>query len=142
MSIDFNTLHDPGALKGRLWPVEPVKDVLADLPPGLVGDPTAAETCTAAQLVSGGVLARTQCPAAAQVGTALVRLNGDGASNALGPLPVFNIVPPPDVPARFGFNVAGTVVTLDGALRSGERLRALGADAQHSAGARDRRARR
>jgi hypothetical protein len=28
-------------------------------------------------------------------------------------------VPPPDVPARFGFNVSGTVVTLDGELRSG-----------------------
>jgi hypothetical protein len=119
VSIDFNTLNDPGSLRGDVWPVSPVKDVLADLPPGLVGDPTAAERCTAAQLASGGVLARTQCPAATQVGTALVRLNGDGARNVLGPLPVFNLVPPPDVPARFGFNVAGTVVTLDGALRSG-----------------------
>ena len=93
--------------------------MLVDLPPGLVGNPTAAAQCTAAQLASGGVLARTQCPADSQVGTALVRLNGHLARDVLGPLPVYNLVPPPGVPARFGFNVAGTVVTLDGELRSG-----------------------
>lgn len=119
VAIDFDTLNDPAPLRGDLWPVAPVKDVLADLPPGLVGNPTAAEQCTTAQLASGGVLARTQCPADSQVGTALVRLDGHTARNVLGPLPVFNLVPPPDVPARFGFNVAGTVVTLDGELRSG-----------------------
>jgi uncharacterized repeat protein (TIGR01451 family) len=118
VSIDFNTRNDPAPLRGDLWPASPVKDVLADLPPGLVGNPTAADQCTAAQLASGGVLARTLCPAAAQVGVALVRLKGDRARNVLGPIPVFNLVPPPDVPARFGFNVAGTIVTLDGALRS------------------------
>ncbi len=119
VAIDFDTLNDPAPLRGDLWPVAPVKDVLADLPPGLVGNPTAAEQCTTAQLAAGGVLARTQCPPDAQVGTALVRLNGHLARDVLGPLPVYNLVPPPGVPARFGFNVAGTVVTLDGELRSG-----------------------
>jgi len=119
VSLDFDTLSDPAPLRGDLWPVEPVKDVLADLPPGLVGNPTAAERCTTAQLASGGVLARTLCPADSQVGTAIVRLNGHLARDVLGPLPIYNLVPPPDVPARFGFNVAGTVVTLDGELRSG-----------------------
>ena len=52
VSIDFNTLTNPAPLRGDLWPVEPVKDVLVDLPPGLVGDPTAAEQCTAAQLAN------------------------------------------------------------------------------------------
>jgi hypothetical protein len=118
VSIDFNTVTNPAPLKGRLWPVEPVRNVLADLPPGFVGDPTAAQTCTAAQLASGGILARTLCPPAAQVGTAIVRLNGAGARTVYGPLPLYNMVPPPDVPARFGFNVAGTIVTLDAELRS------------------------
>jgi uncharacterized repeat protein (TIGR01451 family) len=118
VSLDFNTVTDPAPLKGRLWPVEAVKDVLVDLPPGLVGDPTAAETCTADELAAGGLLARTECPPSSQVGTALVRLNGLDARSVWGPVPVFDMVPPPDVPARFGFNVAGTVVTLDGALRS------------------------
>lgn len=118
VSLDFNTTTNPHPLKGRLWPVEPVKDVLVDLPPGLVGDPTAAETCTADELAAGGLLARTECPPSSQVGTALVRLNAVNGRSVFGPLPVFNMVPPPDVPARFGFNVSGTVVTLDGALRS------------------------
>lgn len=118
VSLDFNTTTHPSPLKGRLWPVEPVKDVLVDLPPGLVGDPTAADTCTADQLAAGGLLARTECPAAAQVGVALVRVNAIDARSVFGPLPVFNMVPPPGVPARFGFNLAGTVVVLDGELRS------------------------
>jgi len=118
VAIDFTTLTDPAPLRGDVWPVAPVKDVLADLPPGLVGDPTVPEQCAAAQLASGGILAKTLCPAASQVGTALVRLNGHRARNVFGPLPVFNLVPPPDVPARFGFNIAGTIVTLDGELRS------------------------
>jgi len=120
VSIDFNTVTNPAPLKGLLWPVEPVKNVLADLPPGLVGDPTGAERCTAAQLANtpSGILARALCPPDSQVGTALVRLNGLGLRTVFGPLPVFNMVPPPDVPARFGFNVAGSVVTLDGELRS------------------------
>jgi uncharacterized repeat protein (TIGR01451 family) len=119
VSLDFNTTTNPAPLKGRLWPVEPVKDVLVDLPPGLVGDPTAADTCTADQLAAGGLPAREECPASSQVGVAMVRLNAANARSVFGPLPVFNMVPPPDVPARFGFNISGTVVTLDGALRSG-----------------------
>jgi len=118
VSLDFDTTTNPAPLKGRLWPVEPVKDVLVDLPPGLVGNPTAADTCTADELAAGELLAREECPSSAQVGVALVRVNAVNARSVLGPVPVFNMVPPPDVPARFGFNVSGTVVTLDGALRS------------------------
>lgn len=118
VSIDFNTLTHPSPIKGRLWPPEQVKTVLADLPPGFVGDPTAAETCTAAQLAHGGILAQALCPPSSQVGTALVRLNGLGARTVYGPLPIYSMVPPPDVPARFGINVVGTVVTIDAELRS------------------------
>ncbi|MFL5909763.1 MAG: hypothetical protein ACJ768_04235, partial [Gaiellaceae bacterium] len=119
VSLDFDTMTNPAPLKGRLWPVEPVKDVLVDLPPGLIGDPTAVETCTADELAAGGLEAKVECPSSSQVGTALVRLNAVNARTVFGPLPVFNMVPPPGVPARFGFNISGTVVTLDGELRSG-----------------------
>ncbi|HEV7771757.1 MAG TPA: hypothetical protein VGO48_00560 [Conexibacter sp.] len=119
VSVDFNTTTIPVPLKGRLWPIEPVKDVLADLPPGLVGDPTAADTCTADQLAAGGLEAKTECPASSQVGVAIVRVNALNARTVYGPLPIFNMVAPPGVPARFGFNIAGSVVVLDGELRSG-----------------------
>jgi hypothetical protein len=119
ISLDFDTTTNPAPLKGRLWPVEPVKDVLVDLPPGLVGDPTAAEACTADELAAGDLRALEECPASSQVGTALVRVNAGNSRTVYGPLPVFDMVPPPNVPARFGFNIAGTVVVLDGELRSG-----------------------
>jgi uncharacterized repeat protein (TIGR01451 family) len=118
--IDFNTLTNPNPQIGDLWPVEPTKDVLVDLPPGFIGNPTVSARCTASQLAnSASIEALPLCPPDSQVGTTLVRLNGFGPQNVVGPLPVFNVVPPPNVAARFGFNISGTVVTLDGALRSG-----------------------
>ena len=120
-AIDFNTITSSLPMIGDLWPGEPVKDAVVDLPPGLVGSPAAVDQCTAAQLAnSSGTEARPLCPATSQVGTTLVRVNGEGAFPTVwGPLPVFNMVPPPDTPAQFGFNVSGTVVTLTTRLRSG-----------------------
>jgi hypothetical protein len=118
-SIDFNTVTNPSVLIGELFPVEPTKDVVVDLPPGFVGNPTAAAQCTAGDLANTSQFEpEPLCPPASQVGTTLVRLNNPLGSIVFGPLPVFNLVPPPGVPARFGFNVAGNVVTLDGKVRS------------------------
>jgi uncharacterized repeat protein (TIGR01451 family) len=120
-AIDFNTVHNPLPLIGDLWPVEPVKDAVVELPPGLVGSTVGVDQCTAAQLAtSSGTNARPLCPPTSQIGTTLVRLNGFPAFPIVfGPVPVFNLVPPPGAPAQFGFNVSGTVVTLTARLRSG-----------------------
>jgi hypothetical protein len=122
-AIMFNTFTNPIPEKGPTWPIEPTKDVLVDLPPGLVGDPTATgdARCTLDQLAnSEGTVAKPLCPPGAQVGETKIYIAGGFINLMIGdPLPVFNMVPPADVPARFGFNVAGTVVTLDAALRSG-----------------------
>ncbi|HZV73417.1 MAG TPA: hypothetical protein VFF79_06855, partial [Conexibacter sp.] len=117
VSLDFNTSTDPNPFVGPLWPIEPVRDVVVDLPPGFVGNATNSEQCTPSLLSpqTGG----PRCPSTSQVGTTLVRLNGLSVRNVLGPIAVYNMVPPPNVPARFGFNVAGNVVTLDAHLRSG-----------------------
>jgi hypothetical protein len=118
-SIDFNTMTNPNPLIGPLWPVEAVKDILVDLPPGFVVNPTVASQCTPAELANSiSVEAEALCPPASQVGTTFVRVNNFFGQDVLGPIPVFNLVPPPDKPAQLGFNVAGTVVTLDGEVRS------------------------
>lgn len=118
VSFDLNTFFNPLPLGGTGWPVAPVKDVLTDLPPGLVGDPTVADQCTGPELAAGNTA--TLCPPTSQVGTVMVRMNDRPLGPPVyGPLPVFNVVPPPNAPARFGFNLAGTVVVLDGTLRSG-----------------------
>jgi hypothetical protein len=122
VSIDFNTLRNPDALLGSLWPAGPLRNVFVDLPPGFVGNPTVPDRCTLAQLanMSGQFLPLPLCAATSQVGTTLVRLRTSRVGKlALGPLPVFSLVPPADVPARFGFNILGTIVTLDAELRSG-----------------------
>lgn len=124
VSIDFNTLTNPIPILGELWPVEAVKDVHTDLPPGLVGNPTAVAQCTLPELshsvAPSGFAGLPLCPPESQVGTTLVRVKGaQGGStgDVIGPLPVYNLVPAPGVPAQFGFNVAGSVVVLDGTVR-------------------------
>ena len=119
-AIDFNTVTNPNAPFGPLWPVEPVKDVLVDLPAGFIANPTETSRCSAVQLANvEGAEPEPLCPPTSQVGTTLVRLNDLPGPVVLGPVPVFNMVPAPDELGRFGFNVAGTVVTLDAQLRSG-----------------------
>jgi hypothetical protein len=119
-SIDFNTVTNPNPLIGPLWPVEPAKDAVVDLPPGLVGDPTVADTCTIGDLAnSQAVNPRSLCSPTSQVGTAMIRTsNPPGLNLVFGPLPVYNLVTPANVPALFGFNMAGTVVTMNARLRS------------------------
>jgi hypothetical protein len=117
-SIDFNTYRDPIFFRGNLRPVEGVKDITVDLPPGFFGDPSGVAQCTLAQLSNAfGIEVRQQCAAASQVGVLFVRQIGPQL--ATGPIPVFNMVPPPDAPARLGFNYAGAVVTLDVTVRTG-----------------------
>jgi hypothetical protein len=120
VSIDFNTETNPNPLIGLLWPIEPVKDVVTDLPAGLAGYPPSAAKCTAPELVGpvSGIRTHPTCPPASQVGTTLVRINGLGEANVFGPIPVYNMVPPPNAPAQFGFNVEGSVVTLTARVRA------------------------
>jgi hypothetical protein len=119
LAIDLNTATNPDPPFGPLWPVEPARDAIVDLPAGLIVNPIDAAQCTAVELANAqGAEPEPLCPPSSQVGTTLVRLNDLPGPVVLGPLPVFNMEPTPDEPARFGFNVAGTVVTLDARLRS------------------------
>jgi hypothetical protein len=80
-------------------PSDQVKDLTVHLPPGLVGNPTATPLCTVSQLNSDN------CPANTQVGTTTANVNV-----IVGGVPVaqtvngslYNLVPQPGEPARFG----------------------------------------
>jgi hypothetical protein len=122
LTFEINTHESSRPLEGPASPVEPLRDVVAELPPGLVGNPTVADQCTDAELLQTQVLSPVPtCPTSSQLGTTLVRLSDTSGTVGLyfGPLPVYNMVPPPGVPARFAFNVFGSVVVLDARLRSG-----------------------
>jgi len=114
-SIDFNSFTDPSPVVGDARPVADAKDLSVELPPGLVGDPTGLAECTQTELAFGDAAPTPLCPATSQIGVALVR-HGLGT---IGPLPVFNMVPPPGVPARFAFNVIGSIIVLDAHVRTG-----------------------
>ena len=120
--IRFNRAPDP--INGSIWPDEPARDVLVNVPPGLVGNPTAVAQCRGDELTRPD--AKPTCPPASQVGYAVVVLpacdGGICTPTTTSGLPVYSMVPPPDVPARFGFNAAGTVVLLDASVRTGSDL--------------------
>lgn len=125
-TLDFNTTTKTMIVFGLPfdvpWPVEPVKDIFVDVPPGLVGNPTVVPQCTMEQLAALDSSASPFCPAESQIGIVDLRtpepLQPDNIRVVEG-YPVYNVVPPPGVPARFGFNFGGVVVALDAALRSG-----------------------
>ena len=121
-SIAFNTHTDPDPYYGPGTPVEPVRDVYVDLPPGLVGNPTAVAQCTVLQLGNGESASapRPLCPVDSQVGTVAIRALGAPGSAAVldSRVPLYSMTPPPNVPARFGFNVAAVPVLFDAKLRS------------------------
>jgi hypothetical protein len=119
--ITFNTTTHVTPLSGDLYPVESTRDILVDLPAGFLGDPTVADRCRADQLANSLSFSSVPlCPSTSQVGTATIFLQGNGGlGDSMGPVPVYNMVPPANAPARLGFSVVGTVVTFDTTLRTG-----------------------
>ena len=90
------------------------RDLAVNLPPGFVGNPTAVPRCTRLQFDN------EECDPSTQVGVNI----GDAVfGGKIVPFrvafPVYNLVPPPGVPAQFGFVLAGIQVFLDAGIRSG-----------------------
>jgi len=81
-------------------PADQVKDLTVHLPPGLVGNPTAAPLCTVSQLNADN------CPADTQVGSVTANVNVVVAGPVSVPLTVngtlYNLTPQQGEPARFG----------------------------------------
>lgn len=94
------------------------KDIAVNLPTGLVVNPAAtAVRCTEAQLeTSPG--AGGSCPAAAAVGVGTVYVSGLG-EKVKGA--IYNMAPPPGVPAELGIDPGGVglIVHIEGRVRTG-----------------------
>jgi hypothetical protein len=94
---------------------EQPRTLRVDLPAGLVGNPTAAGTCTSADLI-GGVGGHSNCPISSQVG--IVRIYDHASDQTPSErLAVFNMVPPQDRPALFAFNFSGVLIRIEPELR-------------------------
>jgi hypothetical protein len=97
-------------------PVEMPHRLQADLPQGLLGDPTAVPSCSESGLTAG-LSGGAACPIGSQVGYALVYSGSPGSTL---PAPVYNIEPPRGAPGLFAFNVLNTVVRLTPSVRAGD----------------------
>ena len=125
-TVNFNQVLAPSNRPQKeILPSAPAltKNIHFKLPPGLVGNAKAVEQCTDAEF---GVLEendRNTCPEGSAVGVADVTFNAPSDTglefgNSL--TPVFNLVPGPGEPARFGFEILHVPVILDTSVRTGE----------------------
>ncbi len=87
-------------------PTRDPKDVIADIPPGLLGDPQAVPRCPLAVILANAI---ARCPADTQVGMVRLRwFGGDKESFA----PIVNTVPEPGQSAEFGLETEAKVTVL------------------------------
>ena len=105
-NFDLNAKAD-SAMEGE------VRNVTVNLPPGLIGNPTAVPRCTREEFDD------SNCPSGTQIGIAPTGLSDGGPRLfELADLPVYNLVPPPGHPAEFGFELDNNQVFLDASVRS------------------------
>jgi hypothetical protein len=97
-----------------------MRNLSLQLPPGLLGNPQAIAQCPDVDFASIGSNNVNACPADSAIGVALVTLNL--ASPPLGvfteAVPVFNLVPAPGEPARFGLEDTKVPIILDTSVRT------------------------
>lgn len=106
------TLNDAASYRSAILSEGNPKDIVVDLPPGFVGDPTAGPKCATL-----GLVVNEECPPSTQVGVATLSppINIVGRSRMQG---VYNVVPPKDAPAQLAFRSPIGTVLLTPVLRS------------------------
>jgi hypothetical protein len=93
-------------------PVGDVRDIFTILPPGFVGNASAAPRCKLAEF---GVIALfPNCPSDSKIGE--MRLGNNGAAGF--PTPIYNMVPERGYPAAFAFKLANNAIVMYPKLRS------------------------
>jgi hypothetical protein len=103
-----------------------LRDTWLELPAGLIGDPTAVPKCTQEEfhtpnpnINSGSSLPGADCPDNTQVGIVhVVEATIENVQFGFY-VSLYNLVPPPGVPAEFGFSGEGTPIVLIPSVRTG-----------------------
>ena len=123
-TVDFNQILQEVQEPGEPTLLEPgapglAKNIAFQLPPGLLGNVTAAEACSEldfSALKSEG----NSCPEDSAIGVATVTvLEPSRADYITKAVPLFNLEPAAGEPARFGFEAVRVPVILDAAVRTG-----------------------
>ena len=125
IDLDQGYARTFGLESGKLEPAAPAlaQNLSFRLPAGLIGDVRAARECPELQFGSEEESGTDLCPNDTAIGTALVTFDnptGTGVQYNVYRVPVFNLIPAPGEPARFGFSVDHVPVVLDTSVRTGE----------------------
>lgn len=108
LSAGFPTRRKPA--KEELLAAGSVRNLDFTLPPGLVVNPQASTAhCTEVQLLAAELDPEHACPPASQVGTVHVSFANLSGGTIIGNA-LYDMEPPPGIPAELGFNLAGTIV--------------------------------
>jgi hypothetical protein len=91
-----------------------IRELIVDLPPGMVGNPLAAGRCLGADFE--GFVPR--CPGNTQIGVARIRQTALPGQTLTSP--IYNLTPPAGVPASLGFSIAGFNSFQEASLRSSD----------------------
>ncbi|HKZ12708.1 MAG TPA: hypothetical protein VJL81_02570 [Solirubrobacterales bacterium] len=116
----FIVAHKPGLLPGTEEPTAELAYVRVELPVGLAVNPGATERCPIAVFEAGA----SGCPAASKVGESGVTASEPLVGIPIAPIPgvtavnVYNVVPKQGEAARFGLELAGNEVFLEGDIAS------------------------
>jgi hypothetical protein len=98
-------------------PTGNLRNVINELPAGLIGNPSATPKCTRAQVI------KYKCSGADQLGRITVNEaanGGEGFNSAGYRAPIYNVVPPKGIAAEFDANILQHVtIHIDARLRSG-----------------------
>ncbi|MCW3034150.1 MAG: hypothetical protein JWM60_2495 [Solirubrobacterales bacterium] len=126
----FSTQELEETVVARVSPdrvVENARDLVVELPLGLVGNPQATPRCPER------LLSRTSCPVASRVGNIAVQLEGNtylseqfGGKEGEAASAIYNVEPEAGFPAEFAFTVANHVIYMYASVvntASGYRLR-------------------
>jgi hypothetical protein len=103
-TVDFTMNQDN---QGK--PEGTIRDLIVDLPPGLIGNPEAVPRCSGQDFVG----AAFGCPQSSQIGIVVARVRGIGTAQ----FPLYNLTPPLGVPASIGFHFFENLVVQHASLR-------------------------
>lgn len=109
----FNT-DFPTAPNGGFWPIEDMRTVITDLPPGFVGNPTVTGSRCPVELLPTDPYFPPRCSPDSAVGIASVH----GGAVPIPSTGIFNLEPERGYPAGFGFSSMGFTFFIYPELRS------------------------
>src|ERR1019366_4420329 len=122
-TFNLNETYELDPFQSHPLPSAPAlqKNLTFKLPPGLIGNPTVVPQCSDVDFGAGDEKSINNCPSGTAIGVAAVTINDPITlfyQNYI--VPVFNLVPAPGEPAKFGFEVAHVPIVLNTSVRTGE----------------------